>query len=77
MAVLSCSPFSDVDRWVFTREEQRRAESILGEVLSSASGAIEAAAAQRLLSVLEPYLTNGTVTENVKTTALIARRPAT
>lgn len=76
MAVLSSSPFSDVDRWLLTRDQRRSAESIVGEVLSSASGAIEDAATERLLSALEPYLTNGSVTENVKTTALIARRPA-
>ncbi|MCP3855106.1 MAG: class I SAM-dependent methyltransferase [Actinomycetia bacterium] len=76
MADLSNSPFSDVERWLWTREQQRGAESIVGEILSSASGAIDEAAAERLNSALEPYLANGTVTENVKTTALIATRPA-
>jgi SAM-dependent methyltransferase len=77
MAVLSRSPFSDVERWVWSQDHHRRAENVLGEILSSASGAIDEAAAERLLSILEPYLVNGTVPENVQTTALIARRPAT
>lgn len=76
VAVLTHSPFSDVERWLWTREQNRRAQSIVGEVLSSASGAIDEAAAERLLSTLERYLVNGMVPEKVETTALIARRPA-
>jgi SAM-dependent methyltransferase len=74
MAVLSRSPFPDVERWVWTQEQNRRAESIVGEVLSSASGAIDDAGAGRLLSTLERYVVNGTVPEKVEATALIARR---
>ena len=48
----------------------------MGEVASSASGAIDDEAATRLVAVLEPHLTDGAVTESVETTALVARRPA-
>lgn len=76
MAVLDSSPFSDVETWVFAEERQRSGQSVVGEVVSSASGAIETRSADRLLAALKPYLTDGAVTENVTTTALIARRPS-
>lgn len=76
MKVLDRSPFSALERWVLERDCQRSAESVVGEVASSASGTIGQGAIERLHSVLEPYLNGGAVTENVRTTALIARRPA-
>lgn len=76
MIVLGGSPFSAVGQWVSEREHQRNVESIIGEVVSSASGALGTEAAERLRSALAPHAAHGAVTENVKTTALIARRRA-
>lgn len=73
--VLGASRFSNVETWMFVRDQQQTGESIVGEVISSASGAISDRAGERLLAALEPYLTEGAIVENVKTTALVARRP--
>lgn len=74
--VLEASPFSDVVTWVYERDEVRSGASIVGELVSSASGAIDTQAASRLHVDLEPYLADGSLVESVTTTALIARRPA-
>ncbi len=75
VGTLNASTFSYVDRWRVERSHRRSAKSIVGEVVSATSGAIDDAAAGRLLAVLGPHLDDGTVSENVVTTALIARRP--
>lgn len=72
--VLGESPFNVVDTWSFERKLERSGESIVGEVVSSASGAIDEDAAARLHSALLPFLTEGALTETVKTTAVIAKR---
>ncbi len=76
LTVLGASQFSNVERWMFARDQQRTGQSIVGEVISSASGAISNSGGERLLAAIEPYLNDGAVIENVKTTALVARRPS-
>ena len=76
LALLGASRFSEIKTWTFARDQERTAESIVGEVISSTSGQISSNGGERLLAALGPHLTNGAVVENVKTTALIARRPA-
>ncbi len=75
MEILGTSAFSEVKRWTLARQQPRSVESIVGEVVSSSSGAIDGTAAERLRSTLAPYVVDGLVTERVITTALLARRP--
>lgn len=72
--VLARSPFSAVDTWVEERSERRTCESVVGEVVSSASGRIDPTMAARLQAAIEPFASAGSVRETVTTTALIARR---
>ncbi len=74
-AVLEASAFSAIEEWVFERDHPRSLQSIVGEVVSSASGAIDDAAASRLVELLVGHATDGAIGEHVKTTALVARRP--
>ncbi len=74
-AVLGASSFSAVAEWVFERDQRRSVQNIVGEVVSSASGAIDEAAAARLTDTVTAHAEGGTITELVKTTALIAQRP--
>jgi ubiquinone/menaquinone biosynthesis C-methylase UbiE len=76
-AVLASSPFATVDTWVEERSERRTCESVVGEVVSSASGRIDPSMAARLQAAIEPFASDGTVHETVTTTALTARRPET
>jgi len=75
MVALGSSKFSEVETWVFSRDQRRTGESIVGEVVSSTSGELSSDAVDRLLEALDPHLTDGAVLEHVTTTALIARRP--
>jgi len=72
---LGQSRFNEVERWTLEQDHARSVDSIVGEVVSSASGAIDFDAAHRLGHALAPFLTNGLATEHVRTTALIASRP--
>ena len=71
---LSASPFSNVEEWVYERSRLRSANNLIGELVSSASGAIDGPGSELLRAALAPYLTEGSVQEVVKTTALVARR---
>ena len=73
--VLADSPFAVVDKWVDERSERRSCESVVGELVSSASGRISPAAAIRLRTAIEPFASSGFVQETVTATALVARRP--
>lgn len=74
--LLAQSAFSAVETWLFERSEQRSADSVVGELVSSASGTIDSALARELRSAIEPFTsTGGNVLEVVRTTALLARRP--
>jgi len=75
IVLLSNSAFSTVERWTFERLERRGVDSIVGELLTSASGLIDPERAQRLHDVLAPFAPNGAVLEQVSATALIATRP--
>lgn len=73
-AALGASAFNRVEEWSYTRDQQRSADSIVGEIASSASGQIDSDAIGRLLDALAPHLTAGAVVEHVTTTAIIGRR---
>ncbi|NOX32059.1 MAG: methyltransferase domain-containing protein [Actinobacteria bacterium] len=72
--VLSNSAFSTVDRWSFEQIEPRSIGSIVGELVSSASGLIDPERARRLHDVLAPFAAEEQVLEMAATTALIATR---
>ncbi len=74
VTILESSSFAAVEHWELQRACERSSESIIGEIVSSASGAIDDDATQRLFATLDPHLDNGVLSEVVKTTALIARR---
>jgi len=73
--LLAASGFSQVDEWISDRTEQRQAASVVGEIMTAASGDLDVGALERLHAALVPWLTDGAVTEQVRTTALVARRP--
>lgn len=69
------SAFSDVSPWAFEEAGSRSCASVLGEVISSASGGLPPAALDRLRAAIEPFADDDQLAEVVRTTALIARRP--
>ena len=73
--LLGASEFSEVDRWESHVDGHRSIESIVGEVVSSASGALDEAAIARISASLEPYSSDWVVDEQVESVALVARRP--
>ncbi len=73
-AVLGRSSFAAVRWWIDERSELRSLDSVIGEVVSSASGAIDERRAAALRRTLETYATGDAVNEQVVATALIASR---
>ena len=74
VAALTGSAFSDVSIWSITKPGTRTCESVLGEVMSSASGLLGPTAPQRVTTAIERYADQGELPEDVRTTAVIARR---
>ena len=72
--MLLASPFPNVSEWILERPRRRSVDSIVGELISSASGAIDEPGARLLRHAIDPHMTDGTVQEIVTTRAVIARR---
>ncbi len=75
VAALTDSAFSEVSAWSFEQPDTRSYESVLGEIVSSASGRLSATALDRLRASIEPFADHEGLTEVVRTTAMIASRP--
>lgn len=69
------SAFSEVSTWALEQPGKRTSESVIGEIVSSASGRLSAAVLDRLRAVTESFADHGELAETIRTTAVIAYRP--
>ena len=70
------SSFSELSVWSVEQDMSRTCDAALGEIESSASGALSAAALDRLQDAIDPFAAEGRLPESVRTTAVCATRPA-
>lgn len=75
LAVLRDSAFSEVITWSDRRQGTRSCDSVVGELVSSASGRLGSDMQRKLREAIEPFSDGGQLPEAIHSTAVIGSRP--